>query len=416
MLWSFPRRAATRHTPRIVGISLAAGSALAANGMVCAAELYVQPSASMTFDNNSNLDLEPNEGAEVQGFIAKLAGLFSISSPTWDTTIRPRLEYRDYPKDSADNRLEGYLDVASNYRGLRSSASIIGTFEHRDDVNAELSSALFDQINPVPPTAPQTGQATIGVTRDSLLLLPKYTYDITPVVGAGVSGIFQGIRYSPSNDVDQVDFNYYYGEAFVSWNYSQRSALSFGGYGSKYDATQFDSNATGAGVNIEWNSSWTRLLSTDATVVYQRTKVDQTVPVIVRDTTNTWGATFGAVYKAQISQYRLNIGRIITPSGGGGVYVNDQVQFQYSRDLTERWAFTGALIALHNHPITSGQPGGYDRDYGQAVVETKWMLTPTWYVLGGYQYAYQKFKTEPNSASNNRVYITLGYLGLPRQR
>jgi hypothetical protein len=416
MSWSFPRRAATRHTPRLVGVSLAAGSALAANTVVFAAELYIQPSASLTVENNSNLDLDPTGGAEIQGYLAKLAALFSISTPNSESTIRPRLEYRDYPEDSEDNRLEGYLDLISNYRGLRSTASIVGQFEHRDDLNAELSSALFDEINPVQPTAPQTGQTVRGVTRDSLLLLPKYSYDLTPIISAGFSGIFQGARYSPSDDFDHVDFNYYYGQAFVSWNYSARSTLSFGGYGSKYDATHFDSNATGAGTSIEWNTSWTPLFSTDATVVYQRTKVDQTVPVLVQANTNTWGATFGAVYKAKISQFRLNVGRIITPSGGGGVYVNDQLQFQYNRDLTERLAFTGALIALHNHPITSDIPNGYDREYGQAVVELKWMWTPTWYVQGGYQYAHQKFNTDPNGASNNRVYITLGYLGLPRQR
>jgi hypothetical protein len=190
--------------------------------------------------------------------------------------------------------------------------------------------------------------------------------------------------------------------------------LVFGGYGSKYDATHQNSTATAGGVSVEWNTKWTPLLSTDVNVVGQHTKVDQTVPATVHTTDNLWGATFGAVYKAQASQYRLNVGRIITPSGGGSVYVNDQLQFQYSRDLTERFAFTGALIALHNHSV-AGLPTGYDRQYGQAVVEVKWMWTRTIYLMGGYEYAYQKFKTNPDGASNNRVYISLGYLGLPRQ-
>ena len=132
----------------------------------------------------------------MQGYLAKLAALFGISTPNSDTTIRPRLEYRDYPKDSQDNRLDAYLDFISNYRGLRSNASIIGVVEHREDLNAELSSALFDDLTPVQPTAPQTGQVVIGETRDSVLLLPKYSYDFTPVIGAGFSGIFQGLRYS----------------------------------------------------------------------------------------------------------------------------------------------------------------------------------------------------------------------------
>ncbi len=415
MSWSFPKRVATRHTPRLIGVSLAAGSALAANG-VFAAETYIQPSAALTIENNTNLDLEPGVSTQnIQGYAAKLAALFGIATPNSDSTIRPRLEYRDYPSDSQDNRLEAYLDFISNYRGVRSNASIVGVVEHRDDINAELSSALFDEITPTQPTAPQTGQAVRGETRDSLLLLPKYIYDFTPVIGAGVSGIVQGVRYSPSDDVAHIDFNYYEAEGFVSWNYSPRSALSFGGFGSKYDATHVDSTATGAGTKINWTTNWTPLLSTDANVVYQHTKIDQTLPSLVHTDVNAWGATFNAVYKAQTSQYRLNFGRIITPSGAGAVYLNDQLQFQYTRDLTERFAFTGALIALHNHVIPANT-GGYDRDYGQAVVEFKWMWTRTLYLLGGYQYAYQKFKTNPDSASNNRVYITLGYLGLPRQR
>jgi hypothetical protein len=414
MSWLFHRQGTTRHSFRFVGVAFAAGSALAVAGAAFAAETYIQPFASLSIENNTNLDLEPGQGENVQGYIANLGSLFGISTPTWDTTIRPRLLYRDYPKDSQDNRLEGYLDFVSRYRGPRSDFSITGLIDHRDDFKAELSSALYDELIPVQPTAPQTGQGVIGETRDTLLLIPKYTYDFTPVIGAGVSGIFQGIRYSPSDPFDHVDFNYYYGEAFVTWRNSPRSDLTFGGYGSKYDATHQDSTATAGGVSVEWNTKWTPLLSTDANVVYQHTKIDQTVPSIVHLTDNVWGATFGAVYKAQASQYRVNVGRIITPSGGGTVYVNDQLQFQYSRDLTERFAFTGALIALRNHALAGVT--GYDRQYGQAVVQLKWMWTRTVYVQGGYEYEYQKFKTNPDSASNNRVFITLGYLGLPPQR
>jgi len=148
MSWSFHRRGATRHTPRLIGASLAAGSALAANGPAFAAETYIQPSAALTIENNTNLDLEPGVSNEVQGYIANIGALFGISTPNWDTTIRPRVLYRDYPKDSPDNRFEGYLDVISNYRGPRSSASITGILDHRDDFKAELSSALFDERRP----------------------------------------------------------------------------------------------------------------------------------------------------------------------------------------------------------------------------------------------------------------------------
>lgn len=387
---------------------------------VVAAEVYIQPSASLTAENDSNLDLNPGPNPEVQGYLASAGSLFGISTPSTDTTIRPRLEYRDYPKDSQDNRLEGYLDLKSEYRGPRSDASILGTFDHQDDFNAEFSSALYNDFNPVQPTAPQTGKAVTGVVRDSVLLLPQYEYSISPLWNVGVSGIYQGLRYHPANTNFLVDFDYYQGKAFVSWATGPRSQISVGAYGSNYQATQIDSQATGAGGSLDLDTKWTPLLSTNFSAVYQRTNIYQHIiggpPSQQLDAeVNVWGATFGAVYKGQVAQYRFNIGRIITPSGGGGIYVNDQAQFQYDRNLTQRLSFTGAMIALRNRGITSNLNGD-DRDYLQTVVELKWMWSPTWYVQGGYQYAWQKFEYNPDGAANNRIFIRVGYLGLPRQR
>jgi hypothetical protein len=36
-------------------------------------------------------------------------------------------------------------------------------------------------------------------------------------------------------------------------------------------------------------------------------------------------------------------------------------------------------------------------------------------VQGGYQYMWQKYEIDPDSASNNRVYIKFGYQGRDRQ-
>ncbi len=43
------------------------------------------------------------------------------------------------------------------------------------------------------------------------------------------------------------------------------------------------------------------------------------------------------------------------------------------------------------------------------------MMTPTWFVQGGYQYTWQKYTDNPDGAANNRIYIRIGYQGLNRQ-
>jgi hypothetical protein len=110
----------------------------------------------------------------------------------------------------------------------------------------------------------------------------------------------------------------------------------------------------------------------------------------------------------------MDAGRVITPSGGGGIYVNDQVQLQYSRNFSRRLQFIGAAIALKNRGLTPNVSGD-DRTYVRTVVEWKWMMSQTWFVQGGYQYLWQKYQTDPDGASNNRIYIRFGYQGLGPQ-
>ena len=123
MSWSFLDRvpiAALRALGRCLLIAAAAGSA----APVIAAEVYIQPIATLTaenrFQSGSGARAEP---VEVQGYLASAATLIGIATPNSDTTIRPRIDYRDYPKDSADNRLEEYLDFNAITSGQRSNAS-----------------------------------------------------------------------------------------------------------------------------------------------------------------------------------------------------------------------------------------------------------------------------------------------------
>ena len=143
---------------------------------------------------------------QVVGSVLTPPHIIGIATPDSDSFIRPRVEYRNYPEDSGDNRVEGYLDFNSTLRTQRSSASVYGTLEHLDEFNAELPSALYDNLNPSSPTSPETGKSVIGATRDSALVVPKYNFKYSPLWGFGVSGVYQRIDYSPNDDIAHVDF------------------------------------------------------------------------------------------------------------------------------------------------------------------------------------------------------------------
>jgi hypothetical protein len=379
-----------------------------------AAQVYVTPTASISAEADSNLDLERGSNQTVEGYIADAAALFGVATPNSNTTIRPRVDYQDYPKDSGDDRLEEYLDLNSVYRNQRSKGSVYLGFERRDEFNAELNSAYYNEYSPTQPTSPETGRTITGETRTSVILLPDYSYNLTPRAYAGVSAIYQQFTYSPSNTTAAVDFKYYQGQLYFRWDLSRKTDLTLGGYGSKYEASHINSRATAVGGTVSLDTNWTPLLTTSASLVYQRTDIDTAIPAPFKDTANPWGAGFGAVYKTEINQFRMDAGRLITPSGGGGIYVNDRIQLQESRTFSPRLTLTGAVIATRNRGLTSNVSGD-DRTYVRSVVDVKWMMSPTLFVQGGYQYMRQKYEVESSGAVNDRIYIRFGYQGRARQ-
>ena len=119
MSWSYPRVGRER-----ILVRAACAAGIVASAPLMAAQYYVQPSASISAENDSNLDLNPGGSPAVQGYIGDVDALFGIGTQNSDTSIRPHIDYRNYPSDSADNRLEEDLDLNSYYRSQRSKASV----------------------------------------------------------------------------------------------------------------------------------------------------------------------------------------------------------------------------------------------------------------------------------------------------
>ncbi|MEA3175039.1 MAG: hypothetical protein QOF42_2450 [Gammaproteobacteria bacterium] len=385
-------------------------------GATCAnaADVFIQPNAYIGAETNSNLDLTPGGQAEVTGYNATVASIIGIATPNSAITFKPRLDYRDYPTDRGDDRLEEYLEFNGGWKGQRSNAGISGNYDHRDEFNAELQTATFDEINPVQPTAPQTGRTVTGGTRNSFYVLPTYTYDLTQRFAAGVSGLYQKVNYSPNDDARFVDFNYYQGKAFVVWTLNQKSDLNFGGYYNDYNATRFFSKASATGASVDLNTSWSPLLTTRASVTYQRSDIQAGQAPAFAGSLNVWGGAMSAVYKGETTQLRGDLSRLITPSGGGSVYVVNQAQVEYDRKLTQRLSFIGAVIYQQDRALTANVAGD-GRNYLRTLLDIKWMMTRTFYIQGGYSYTWQQYQLDPDGAANNRFYLRFGYQGMGRQ-
>jgi hypothetical protein len=127
-----------------------------------------------------------------------------------------------------------------------------------------------------------------------------------------------------------------------------------------------------------------------------------------------WGGAMSAVYKGETTQLRGDLSRLITPSGGGSVYVVNQAQVEYDRKLTQRLSFIGAVIYQQDRALTANVAGD-GRNYLRTLLDIKWMMTRTFYIQGGYSYTWQQYQLDPDGAANNRFYLRFGYQGMGRQ-
>jgi hypothetical protein len=312
------------------------------------------------------------------------------------------------------------LDFNSRYTSTRSNFYIFGRFDHLNEIEAEIPSAVYNEVNPISPTTPETGEVNEGITRDNLYVAPKYSYNVTPLVALGVSGIGQTLTYSHASDFGLVDFDYYQGQAFITQTLGPRSSLQLGTYVTRYLARNADSNATSEGETLDFDYRWSPVIRGEVTLEYQASDFYQASsnqngpPSVERARTATWGATYSGIWQLPTALLRVNVGRTITPSGAGGLYISESAQSQYERHLTERLSFSGAVLFIRSVAETA-LFANVDRNYATTDLSLTWMLTRTWFIQGGYDFAWQKYLTDPNSAANNRAYVRFGYRGLPRQ-
>src|SRR5579872_4442140 len=238
-----------------------------------AQEVYWQPQVSLTGTYNTNVELSPLASDKVssQGYIGDAASLIGIATPTSQTTLRPDIRYEYYPQDKSVDRLEGFLDLNSQFSWQRDRFTMLGRADRLTDLSAEQPEAQFNQVNPGLPTTPTTGRVIANETRNEIYLVPDYSHALTPLTNLGLSATYQHLSYSPDDAFDHVDYNYYQGRPFVDYQYNERTLFTVGVFASHFSAMNIDSTSKDYGGDIEMRYNWSPIFRSTMEVLYQRT-------------------------------------------------------------------------------------------------------------------------------------------------
>lgn len=381
-----------------------------------AAQYYWQPQLDVIAETNTNRDLVTKSGGQSsEGYSASLGAIFGIATPRTQSEIRPQVRFQDYPDQPNAEETEGGIDFSSSFESARSEFDVYGRAERRDVYNAELASPRFDELNPENQISPETGRiGDAGETRDLLNLQPAFQYQLTERFQLGLRGGYEKVNYSSNALTGRVDYDYVNAGVYPTWQATERLETFVGAYATQYSSADDTLNSDSIGASAGLSYEWSKVFSAELSLTVERTEIDDRVPVLFKDEVTSVGGRFVLVRKAAVTDLRLEIGHLITPTGSGGMYETDQLQVQYDRRLSERLTLETAALYYRDRAMSDFDSGG-DRDYASAEVALSWNVTRTWSVFGGYRYIWQEYKQEADGAENHSVFLGVGYRGLGRR-
>jgi hypothetical protein len=405
--------------------------ALAA-GAAHGADTYVQPSVDLRVEQNTNRNLSSDPATEddLTGYIGNVELLWGYRTPTNDTRLRPRLRFQYYPDREDIQRSEQFLDFTTRNRVTERTAWNLDTrYSRRDAFNAELGGVGFDDLDPDeldefedvdredPAGGVDPGQALTDETRTRFVIAPGFSHRFTERTGIDLGSAWRTVRFSEEIGANRRDYDYLEVSGTVTQRLDPHTRVSFGPYASRFE-TRDDLNTTDSlGLILGWDRAWSERWETRTRLQVERAEVELSEPggFVTSDERDTdFGGEFSGLYRTETGRLRFSVGRFFLPTTSGTRSAANEIRAQYDWNQSERLSFVTAVRA-YQREAQGRRSSGSDQDFARAEFGARWMMTPTMFIGGGYEYTWRDRASDPGDADNHAVYISFGYRGLGPQ-
>ena len=390
----------------------------AAFAQEAAAQSYVVPSVELSSEYHTNRELTPVPGQAdpTTGYIATAQALIGKRTPRSQTELRPRVRFQEYPDRNGVDPLDLFLDLQSDFRTRASTYSLLASASRQDTFNAEFGTAGIDTTGPETPAGHNdTGIVFIGNTRTEFRVEPSMDHDISERTSFGATVGYDKVNYQDVAVNAREDYSDVTLETLLKHEIRPLTEIEIGPYVSRYETSQNGNRTDSVGVTLGWNHDVSEISHTELSTSVERTKIDDPSFSANRETQTSWGAEFKGYRKGRASRLDYGIGRYLAASGIGSRVERDELRLQYSRKLTPRFDYRGAVRGGTEQRL-GFTDNTRDRNYVRAEFFVRWFMTQTMYISAGYQYSWQKYKNFPNAADDNTALVRFGFSGLDIRR
>jgi hypothetical protein len=413
------RRRAHRGTLAIAvgGISVLT---IAVVPVASAQELYFVPRFEVGSEYHTNRELIADPA--FRDAMIEYRGLFEARmgrlTPRSEIELRPRVVVQEFPDRSGIDPIELFCALDTGFHTQRNEFTFLAQYSRQDSFNAEYGNANFDPFEPQA-NADDTGITYIGDTRKRLTVEPDYSFAISERTRIGASGRYNNVNYyanpdKPIGTVGLVGYDAGSVEVYVGRTFGPQLDVTIGPYVSRYESDDGANTTDNYGLSFDGKYSWSQIWETGLSLNVERSEATQPQSIPPEETTTNWGLEFYGLRKGQVSSLRYSIGHFIEPSSAASMIETNQLRVQYDHIFTPKLIFNGALRLKESSRLGSNAQD--TSDFARAELSLRWRLTFSWYVTGGYRYAWADRPGAGSTASDNAVFVGFGYRGREPQK
>lgn len=362
------------------------------------AALTLTPSVQMAGSYEDNISLSATTSESTSALRLSTAVGLTHSDPSGEIRGVLGLDFVDYSGEDA-NPQDGnqFVQIDSFQRARRSVWRLHSTLKH---------DTLVRTVELPEQDEPDSGDSDVNVAlvsvpveRLRLLLSPSWNYNLTRRDVFRLGYDLATEHYDDAAGVNVVDYYRHGLAARLTHHFSVKSSL-----GTDVRARRFAPEDGDAVDTYEVRAAFSHRYSPVDTL-----GLNLGARRVLRAETDSTGFVAGISWrgKTELAVTSFKLERQLYPNGLGDLEETDQIVAQWTQRLSRATQLLAKGRAFNSTPVSSDSETG--REYAQVDVELQHAIDRWWNAGIAYRHRWIERKSDPDSAENNGLFISIGY-------
>ena len=399
-----------RRVALAVAVTLACGAVPAG-----AADWEVNPKLALgyLYDNNYRLT-PPDTENEVSGGVLDAQLELRAAGPLTEFSLVPRVRLTEFTDDPEEESDDYYGTLNWEHRTQVMRAQVRADYAQETVASSEQPSTDIDS------GLGETGGADAGIAfirnrRDLARIRPSFSYDFSPRHRLDLAATATDVSFDdklPGLQTDYRDYGVDVGFGFVT---SPRSTVTVRALASRYDVEIEGNSADGYGLELEWSTSASELMTAFLRAGAQHTIFeDNELTGEAGEEVTTWLAGAGIRRSLKLTELFFDLTHSVGPTASGFVVQRDQLRLRWTHLFTPRFSMFSGVRGTRDDAVASDTAFNA-RNYATADVGMEWRILQQLSLVASIDYTWQDFESEASRDSESAG-ARVSFVYEPRRR